>query len=65
MTTNNKTPYTRLLIAKDRSWLVIPTFIIDERIYGVGYNAKHPAGYKSDWAKIEFEDINWDRVRKL
>jgi hypothetical protein len=58
-------PYTRLLIAKDRSWFVIPTFIINNKIHGIGYNAKHPAGHGNVWDVDLFEDINWDRVRKL
>jgi len=63
--TKNKIPYTRLLINKDRSWLVIPTFIIGEQIHGVGYNAKHPAGWRGEWDRNAFEDINWDRLRKI
>lgn len=63
--TQSRKPYTRLIIAKDRSWLVIPRFIIGERIHGIGYNAKHPAGYAGDWMRDLFEEINWDRICKL
>ena len=62
---STKIPYTRIVISKDRNWIVLPTFIIADRIHGVGYNAKHQAGYRSDWAVDNFEEINWDRLRKI
>ncbi len=61
----NKNPYTRIVISKDRKWIVLPTFIIHDRIHGIGYSAKHPAGHRSDWAVDNFEEINWDRLRKI